>query len=88
MEEIKNFQERFNSLPAEKQLSMVTNLYMQNRQMAVRLDQLDNAVMFKKLDYLFKVVETGLFDETFTAKCTEEIQAIMFGEPEEETEKE
>lgn len=88
MEEVKMFQDKFSSLSAEEQLSMATNLFMQNRNAAVKLNQMDNAVMFKKLDYLFKVVELGTFNENFTAQCEQEIQAIMFGEPEEETEKE
>lgn len=87
MEEVKMFQDKFSALSAEEQLSMATNLYMQNRNAAIKLNQMDNAVMFKRLDYLFKVIELGTFGVEFTTKCEQEIQAIMFGEPEEETEK-
>lgn len=90
MEEIKGFQEKFQSMSDEEKLSLVTNLYMQNVQAAHKLQQMDNQVMFKKLDYLFRVVECTLFGEEFTKRCEEEIKLIMFGEdtPEETTKEE
>lgn len=80
MEEIKSFQEKFQSMSDEQKLSLVTNLYMQNAQTVRQLQQMDNQVMFKKLDYLFRVVESTLFEGEFTKKCEEEIKLIMFGE--------
>ena len=61
----------------EKKLSykelenVANNLY-------VRLQQADMANMFKRLDYLFKVVENvDNFPQEFTKHCIEEIVTIM-----------
>ena len=82
MEEIKNLQEKFQGMTPEDQQSLLTNLYMQNMQMSNRLRQFENQTLFKKMDYLFKVIDLGVFKDDFTKKCEAEIEAIMFGIPE------
>lgn len=50
----------------------------QNRQLFVKLQELNMANMFKRLDYLFKVVENGhMFKQDFFEKCIAEIENLM-----------
>ena len=58
-------------LSYEELENVANNLY-------VRLQQADIANMFKRLDYLFKVVENvDNFPQEFTKHCIEEIVNIM-----------
>lgn len=58
--------------------SVAHQLSEQNRQMFAKLQELNMANMFKRLDYLFKVVENGhMFKQDFLEKCTAEIESIM-----------
>ena len=58
-------------LSYEELENVANNLY-------VRLQQADMANMFKRLDYLFKVVENvDNFPQEFTKRCVEEIVNIM-----------
>ena len=58
-------------LSYEELENVANNLY-------VRLQQADMANMFKRLDYLFKVVENvDNFPQEFTKHCIEEIVNIM-----------
>lgn len=58
-------------LSYEELENVANNLY-------VRLQQADMANMFKRLDYLFKVVENiRSFPEEFASKAVEEIVALM-----------
>ena len=58
-------------LSYEELENVANNLY-------VRLQQADMANMFKRLDYLFKVVENvDNFPQEFAKHCTEEIVNIM-----------
>ena len=58
-------------LSYEELENITNNLY-------IRLQQADMANMFKRLDYLFKVVENvGNFPQEFVKHCTEEIVNIM-----------
>lgn len=58
-------------LSYEELENVANNLY-------VRLQQADMANMFKRLDYLFKVVENAdNFPQEFTKQCVEEIVNIM-----------
>lgn len=86
MEEIRIFQEQFEAMSPEDKKKTATQLFMQLRQASAQLRQMSDQTMFKKLDYLFKVLELGTFEPTFTFKCEKEIQAIMFGEEEETSE--
>lgn len=50
----------------------------QNRQLFAKLQELNMANMFKRLDYLFKVVENGhMFKQDFFEKCIAEIENLM-----------
>ena len=58
-------------LSYEELENVANNLY-------VRLQQADMANMFKRLDYLFKVVENvDNFPQEFTKHCVEEIVNVM-----------
>lgn len=62
----------------------------QSRQLYARLQEVNMANVFKRLDYLFKVVENAhAFNEEFVAKCVAEIEDLMtVPESEEEVEEE
>ena len=50
----------------------------QNRQLFAKIQELNMANMFKRLDYLFKVVENGhMFKQDFLEKCVAEIESII-----------
>lgn len=58
-------------LSYEELENVANNLY-------IRLQQADMANMFKRLDYLFKVVENvDNFPQEFTKQCVDEIVNIM-----------
>lgn len=58
--------------------SVAHQLSEQNRQMFAKLQELNMVNMFKRLDYLFKVVENGhMFKQDFFEKCIAEIESIM-----------
>ena len=58
-------------LSYEELENVANNLY-------VRLQQADMANMFKRLDYLFKVIENvDNFPQEFTKQCVDEIVNIM-----------
>ena len=50
----------------------------QNRQLLAKLQELNMANMFKRLDYLFKVIENGhMFKQYFLEKCIEEVESLV-----------
>ena len=50
----------------------------QNRQLLAKLQELNMANMFKRLDYLFKVIENGhMFKQYFLEKCIAEVEGLM-----------
>lgn len=50
----------------------------QNRQLFAKLQELNMDSVFKRLDYLFKVVENGhMFKQDFLEKCIEEIENLI-----------
>lgn len=59
----------------------------QAKQLYAKLQEANMVNMFKRLDYLFKVVENAhAFNEEFVAKCVDEIEDLMtVPETEEET---
>lgn len=60
----------------------------QGRVLAQKLQEANMGNVFKRLDYLFKIIEfEHIFDDNFTNKCVKEIQD-MISIPEEETNKE
>lgn len=65
-------------LSYEQLENVAHQLSEQNRQLYAKLQELQVSNMFKRLDYLFKVVEnTGTFSLEFHTKCIEEIEALM-----------
>ena len=69
---------------------IVEGFKSQNTQLFYQLQNANMNNMFKRLDYLFKVVENAtMFDEAFVEQCTSEIKELMTPpapETEEETE--
>ena len=59
----------------------------QAKQLYAKLQEANMVNMFKRLDYLFKVVENAhAFNEEFVTKCVDEIEDLMtVPETEEET---
>lgn len=50
----------------------------QNKQMYSQLQQMDMVNLFKRLDYLFKVLEyQNSFNKEFTDTCVKEIMTMM-----------
>ena len=50
----------------------------QNRQMFAKIQELNMSNMFKRLDYLFKVIENGhMFKQDFLEKCIAEIESLI-----------
>lgn len=70
--EVKTMQEK----PSYEQLEReVAGLRSMNGQMMMQLQQMNMGNLFKRLDYLFKVVETKeAFSPEFVNKCAEEIE--------------
>lgn len=64
-------------------------LVEQNRQLNAKLVEANRALMFRRLDYLFKCLEFAgvIKDAEFIGNCIEEIKAAMAG-PQEEDNKE
>lgn len=62
-----------------EQLEQVASqLSEQARQLYSQLQKSNMTNMFKRLDYLFKVVESGhMFNQDFLDKCIKEIEDIM-----------
>lgn len=62
-----------------EQLEQVAHqLSEQARQMYDQLQKANLTNMFKRLDYLFKVVENGeMFSQEFVTKCINEIEEFM-----------
>lgn len=65
-------------LSYEQLENVAHQLSEQNRQLYAKLQEMQVSNMFKRLDYLFKVVEnTGAFSLEFHTKCVEEIESLM-----------
>lgn len=75
MEEIKNVE---NKLSYEELERAANELMMQNQQLYSELQKLNMVNAFKRLDYLFKVIEFNtVFDTEFVNKCRDEIMDII-----------
>lgn len=71
-------QERPEKMSYEQLENVAHQLSEQNRQLFAKLQELNMANMFKRLDYLFKVVENGhMFKQDFLEKCVAEIESII-----------
>lgn len=62
-----------------EQLEQIANQYSeQARQLYLKLQEANMANMFKRMDYLFKVVENNkVFSSDFVEKCISEIEELM-----------
>lgn len=75
MEETKNVEKKLSYEELEK---AANELLMQNQQLYTELQKANMANVFKRLDYLFKVVEFNtVFDTEFVNNCTAEIKDMM-----------
>lgn len=71
----------------EQYKKFVEALKSQNAQLMYQLQGANLNNMFKRLDYLFKVVENAaMFDEAFVDQCIVEIKELMTPPEEEKTE--
>lgn len=71
-------QKRPEKLSYEKLENVAHQLSEQNRQLFAKLQELNMTNVFKRLDYLFKVVENGhMFKQDFFEKCIAEIESLM-----------
>lgn len=62
----------------EQYKQVVEALKSQNTQLMYQLQNANMANLFKRLDYLFKVVENAaMFDEAFVEQCIAEIKELM-----------
>lgn len=62
----------------EQYKQAVEALKSQNTQLIYQLQNANMSNLFKRLDYLFKVVENAaMFDEIFVEKCIMEIKELM-----------
>ena len=85
MEENKKGQKK---LSYEELQNVASQLSQQNQQLNIMLQQANMTNIFKRLDYLFKVLENkDCFDSDFVITCSDEIKDIITG-PVEETKEE
>ena len=71
-------QERPEKMSYEQLENVAHQLSEQNRQLFAKMQELNIANMFKRLDYLFKVIENGhMFKQDFLEKCIAEIESLM-----------
>lgn len=76
--EMKPQVQRPEKLSYEKLENVAHQLSEQNRQLFAKLQELNMTNVFKRLDYLFKVVENGhMFKQDFFEKCIAEIESLM-----------
>lgn len=69
----------------EEVKNLIQGLKSQNNQLMYQLQNLNMQNVFKRLDYLFKVVENECsFPQDFVTKCIDEIQEIMIPKDTEE----
>jgi hypothetical protein len=67
-----------NKLTYEQLNEACSQLYQQNQNLVKQLQQANMVNMFKRLDYLFKVIEYGgMFDDKFLDDCVSEIKDAM-----------
>lgn len=76
--EMKPQVQRPEKMSYEQLENVAHQLSEQNRQLFAKLQELNMANMFKRLDYLFKVIENGhMFKQDFLEKCIAEIESLM-----------
>lgn len=76
--EIKPQMQRPEKMSYEQLENVAHQLSEQNRQLFAKVQELNMTNVFKRLDYLFKVVENGhMFKQDFLEKCITEIENLM-----------
>ena len=76
--EMKPQGQRPEKMSYEQLENVAHQLSEQNRQLFAKLQELNMANMFKRLDYLFKVIENGhMFKQDFLEKCIAEIESLI-----------
>lgn len=97
MEEKKQKETKGRKLTYEQLNEACNQLFQQNQYLAKQLREFNMTNSFKRLDYLFKVVDTYgryakgesvTFDPAFVEGCIKEIQDAMIPDAQEEPEKE
>lgn len=78
-ENVKDTVVKENAKMSYEQLENVAHqLSEQIKQLYAKLQESNLENMFKRLDYLFKVIENAhAFNEEFVSKCTSEIESLM-----------
>lgn len=70
--------EETKKLSYEELEQLAAQLGEQNRQLYTRLQSAENTAFFKRMDYLFKVLEHAhIFDEQFVQNCVAELQEVI-----------
>lgn len=70
--------ERPEKMSYEQLENVAHQLSEQSRQLYMKLQAANMNNMFKRLDYLFKVLENGhMFNQDFLTKCVSEIEELM-----------
>ena len=78
MQPVTKESERPEKMSYEQLENIAHQLSEQARKLYSQLQQSNMTNMFKRLDYLFKVVENGhMFKQDFLEKCIAEIEEIM-----------
>lgn len=76
--EMKPQMQRPEKISYEQLESVAHQLSEQNRQLFAKLQELNMTNVFKRLDYLFKVIESGhMFKQDFLEKCIAEVENLM-----------
>lgn len=76
--EMKPQVQRPEKMSYEQLENVAHQLSEQNRQLFAKLQELNMANMFKRFDYLFKVIENGhMFKQDFLEKCIAEIESLI-----------
>lgn len=77
--EVKTKNEEGNGALTYEQLNNAcSQLYQQNQNLIKQIQQLNQTNMFKRLDYLFTVLNYAtFFDPAFVNSCADEIQSAM-----------
>lgn len=89
MEENKVKNERPEKMSYEQLENIAHQLSEQNKQLYMKLQSANMTNLFKRLDYLFKVIENSdKFNKEFVNKCLTEIESSMTIPEEEDKEEE
>lgn len=76
--EMKPQMQRPEKISYEQLEGVAHQLSEQNRQLFAKLHELNMTNVFKRLDYLFKVIENGhMFKQGFLEKCIAEVESLM-----------